>query len=324
MNPRLIGVAATALLALGGGSRLIYNEVRLASAVGITPAQERYRQDEATRASRLAIELAAAQGSISALETAVAAAESQAQGAERRVQTLTAELETARADFGATLSQRSARIAGLESELGRAEAEQREAAEALAARERELGAARETLSSLEAERERLRRLTEELDRQAKFLAQELTQREEALQASAEARDAVQQDLARTREHLDATQTELATALKRAGDTEAVLAALRDAGVDVARLSGADPMPMVRGFVVRVDTSSVPPVVLVHVGARSGLRAGDQLYVVRRGRRVATLEVDALQEDICTTRIVAGGRGLQLAPRDEVFSWEPER
>ena len=99
MNPRLIGVAATALLALGGGSRLIYNEVRLASAVGITPAQERYRQNEATRASRLAIELAAAQGSISALETAVAAAESQAQGAERRVQTLTAELETARADF---------------------------------------------------------------------------------------------------------------------------------------------------------------------------------------------------------------------------------
>jgi len=324
VNPRLIGVAVVALAAVGGSGRLVYNEVRLASVSSVSSAQAHYRQADATRASRLTLELAAAEGSISALRSDVATATSAADTAQARVEQLQGELGAARADFEATVGERNQRIEALSASLDDATRERDATASALKQRVSELERAEASLATLERERAALAQQNTELDRQAKYLAQELSRREEALQRVSAEREQVQARLKAAHQNLDATQTELAEALKRAGETEAVLKAVQDAGVDVDRLSGADPMPLVRGFVVKVDTAAVPPVVLVHVGARAGLRAGDQLYVVRKGRRVATLEVDAQQEDICTTRVVAGERGLTLAPRDEVFSWEPER
>ncbi|MEZ6189196.1 MAG: hypothetical protein R3F62_29870 [Planctomycetota bacterium] len=324
MNARLIGVGVAALAALAGGGRLVYDEVTLSQGVDVSPAQAAYRQEDATRASRLTLELAQAQGTIATLESSVTSAADAAQRARARVESLEAELAAASADHARTVAERSARIERLSQTLAAAQDDLARADASLEQQTRELQEVRALAADLDTQLQRQTRRAEELDKQATFLSRELDARDTRLREAQEAHSRTAAELDQAQAHLDTTQTELAEARRQAQEKEAVLRALLDAGVDVGRLSGSDPMPLVRGFVVRVDTAQVPPVVLVHVGPTSGLRAGDRLYVVRNGRRAATLEVDGVDADICTTRVVLGGRGLTLAPRDEVFSWEPER
>ena len=107
------------------------------------------------------------------------------------------------------------------------------------------------------------------------------------------------------------------ARRKAREAEATLAKLRDAGVNVARLSGERPMPRIRATVVQVDNRAVPPTLLIDAGLVQGLEAGDELDLIREGRPVGRVEVDEVQSRLARCRLVSGQRGLSVQTGDEV-------
>ncbi|HBP20766.1 MAG TPA: hypothetical protein DEA08_23625, partial [Planctomycetes bacterium] len=115
----------------------------------------------------------------------------------------------------------------------------------------------------------------------------------------------------------ALERERDLARRKAREAESTLAKLRDAGVNVARLSGERPMPNVRATVVQVDNRAVPPTLLIDAGQVQGLEPGDELDLIRDGRRVGRIEVDELQPRLARCRLVSGQRGLSVQVGDEV-------
>jgi hypothetical protein len=102
----------------------------------------------------------------------------------------------------------------------------------------------------------------------------------------------------------------------------VLRRLKEAGVNVGRLSGERPMPALTAVVVRVDAEALPLEVLVDVGSSSGVELGDLLYVIREGREVARVEVIEVLGGVSRARLVHGVRGLELRSGEDVTSVKP--
>lgn len=301
------------LVILGGGLaaatlvRLALNEVQLASQQAESEALRQevaHASSASENATRLALEVARARERSSGLEAKLAAARADAASIDKELATADTRLARLRkATFSAQadLSKATRDVARLT--RARAEARQR-----VAALDKKLTSATREAARLGKELARSKRRAEQLD--ARLVASQ-----GALAKEREAATAL-------RASLKATQSSLAKARAEAIRNQRTLAKLKQAGVNVDRLSGAKPMPVLSAIVVQVDRKRVPPVVLVNAGSQVGVEKKDTLYVIRSGRQIARLEVDTVSAHLCSGRIVQGIPGKMLLPGDQVRSRPP--
>jgi len=316
------------LFALAGGGRLVHDEVVLVDERAEQASlrqQLQFREDEALRTARIELDLAQARQRARDLRGRLDAARAEAER-------LDADLSGARAD-----------LAGLE-EARAALAGERDALAARAAEATELASERAaTIARVESLAEARRRSLEEVEALAAARAEALAEAERLKRELAEALAAARSRLEAQSERLDAVEAERSALGERLAAEQAraeglddelartedelrrqreVLAAVREAGVNVDRLAGLDPMPEIRAIVVTIDHQAMPPIVLVDAGARAGLHPRDELFVVREGREIARLVVEEVQDRVASTRLAWGARGSRLQRGDRVLSAPP--
>lgn len=321
---------ALALVFVGGGVRLAYDEVRIAGEVARVRGLEEkaaLADEDRRRVIELERAVAAASARAGALESELSL---QRAAVARLEQRLTAERAAAAERLAATRQAAAAELAQARAEAARRLAESQAAAKAAAER------ARAALERALAERDRAAGIAEERARKVAALERDL---EDALAALAEREDALaearraaegarqqasaaQREVRSCRERVAALEHDLAAVRERAERAAKTLRRLEEAGVNVARLSGQRPMPALTGVVVRVDGDALPPEVLVDLGRAAGLEVGDRLYVLRGGKAVARLEVVEVLASVSRARLVHGERGLVLRSGDDVTSVAP--
>ncbi len=311
---RRILAAALGIGVTAGGARLAHDEVRLASSraelTGLRQKAER-ADAAAERVARLELDLREALAGREALVE-------QAQAAEAALTSRTTALAQARQraeQAEAALAEQRESVDELQAARQALHADVEAAREALGElrgavvdlRERE-AAARAALAAAAARAA----ATEEALEQERARASELAERAERARREVNALAG----------QVDRLQGDLAEAVRRARGAEGTIARLQEAGVNVPRLSGARPLPLVRALVVDVDDQALPPVAVVDAGSNRGLEVGDRLFVVRDGREVARLEVDEVRPRLSAARVVRAERGLRLRPGDRVTSKAP--
>ena len=314
-------IAGAALVAAVGGGRLVHSEVRLAS--------HEARRDQTDRREQL---LAAETARTASLQLALAEAGLQVRRAEEALTGMRAEMGRAEAELlaaeaqSAADAQRLGELRAREQELAAELALAREASQVSAEQRAALAGQVERLSDdLAAQRAALAQAEEQArTRQGELsLARGRVEELEAAirEARGDAERAAGRAESRARELEEARQA-LARAEERTRQDQALLARLRAEGVKVDRLGGLRPVPAVRAMVLRVDGQALPMEVLVDVGSRVGLEAGDRLWVVRGAQEVARLEVSEVRPDSATARVVQGDRNSAPRPGDTVLSWRP--
>jgi hypothetical protein len=329
------GIAA-AVLCLAGGGRLISDEVALQRQVAAIndyeslyrrSLDEYHRADVAHEAAKRTLALAVVERDglaeqfsssserIQSLERAELSARQALDSAQRALTQLRGSADRSQEALAASESRRQA----LRGERDRLRRETRLAAQSLKEAQALARRVRQRWLSAQARTkaldERLRLSQTQLTRMALELLtakQEAQVRERDLDTQRRELAAVRRDLAAQRRSLAAIEAKLTQSEARAKASAETLRKLEAAGVNVARLTGTRPMPKLRALVVQVDVKQVPPRVLVDAGKRQGLEVGDSLYLIRDGRSVGRLEIDEVQPELSTCRLVQGKGGL--APR----------
>lgn len=321
---RAVPWAAAALVA-GGGARLAVSEVGLVEVTREASSLRgrlEHQTTEAQRAARLELDLAVLREEARARQEELAAADRQAAALRASVD----EAAAAVSSLEATRDRLAAEKAAAEGLATTRAAELDRAARQLAAVDADLSSARRELVERQRRYDEVQAIAAEQARELGRLRGTLVSTEAALEVARQHEAALEDELAAERRAAREKAAALSDLHDRVGELEARarrdaerLERLARAGVNVARLTGERPMPVVKALVVQVDPEAVPPAVVVDVGDAAGIEPGDVLVVRRDGQEVARLEVDEVRGPYSAARVVKALRGVRLRPGDQVRS-----
>ena len=116
-------------------------------------------------------------------------------------------------------------------------------------------------------------------------------------------------LAETRDRAKELQTALS-------ESQAVIAALRKAGINIERRAGLTLPPELTATIIKVQRDRVPPLIVIDVGSAQKIEVDDVLFVRRDGRKIAEARVERVTTTKSVARITDSAANVSVQEGDQ--------